>query len=300
MREEVVNSLKSAIVKVWPNVFFPVLRRKVKESLNYVSVQRRIKEMEKGGLKFVEPWAFVRVKNERKTLLASLNSMLPAIKKGVIAYNDCTDGSDLIIKEFCNDHPGFIPYEYPLYVEPPGSLKYSTGELMYENTLAAYYNAVMERIPKGEWLMKIDVDHIYFPEILKHSFSLPKSNLDVVVYSRLDVIRDNSGSLKVLKYARPGDQWLIFNDGNLKFENEYGYGKDGSYRAVEVLRPGKRRAYYRPECSNVHFPFEKEGRDYCGSFDGLMGFREFFDTCDEREISVDLLRADGISRSEFE
>ena len=49
MHEEVVNSLKSAIVKVWPNVFFPVLRRKVKESLNYVSVQRRIKEMEKGG-----------------------------------------------------------------------------------------------------------------------------------------------------------------------------------------------------------------------------------------------------------
>ena len=32
-------------------------------------------------MKFVEPWAFVRVKNERKTLLASLNSMLPAIKK---------------------------------------------------------------------------------------------------------------------------------------------------------------------------------------------------------------------------
>ena len=64
-------------------------------------MQRRISEMADADLTFVEPWAFIRVKDERKTLLASLNSILPAIKKGVIAYNDCTDGSDVIIKDFC-------------------------------------------------------------------------------------------------------------------------------------------------------------------------------------------------------
>lgn len=46
-------------------------------------------------------WAYVRVKNEARTLRASLDSILPAIQRGVIGYNDCDDGSEEIILEFC-------------------------------------------------------------------------------------------------------------------------------------------------------------------------------------------------------
>ena len=300
MKEKTIDALRSAAVKIWPKAVFPNLRKAIKDNLGRVSVQRRISEMADADLTFVEPWAFIRVKDERKTLLASLNSILPVIKKGVIAYNDCTDGSDVIIKDFCEKNPGFVPYEYPFYVEPAGSKKYSTGELEEKNTLAAYYNAVLSQIPIGEWVIKIDVDQIYFPEILKHSFSLPKNRSDFVSYSRLDVIRDGSGNLRVLRYARPGDHWLICNDGKLKFENVYLYDDEGKYCAYESLRPGKRNLWYKPECSSVHFPSEKKYRSYSGDFEGLMGFREFLDTCDEKEISRELLDAERIARVEFE
>ncbi|MBZ7987433.1 hypothetical protein AVCANL279_05465 [Campylobacter canadensis] len=61
----------------------------------------------------LNPWAFIRVCNEDITLKASLNSILGAIKRGVIAYNDCTDNSEQIILEFCKQHKSFIPAKYP-------------------------------------------------------------------------------------------------------------------------------------------------------------------------------------------
>ena len=72
----------------------------------------------------VDPYAFIRVKNESITIKASLNSILPVIKKGVIAYNDCTDGSDLVILDFCKQNPGFIPFHYPYHVVEPNHPDY--------------------------------------------------------------------------------------------------------------------------------------------------------------------------------
>ena len=80
----------------------------------------------------------------------------------------------------------------------------------------------------------------------------------------------------------------------------YLYDDEGKYCAYESLRPGKRNLWYKPECSSVHFPYEKKYRSYSGDFEGLMGFREFLDTCDEKEISRELLDAERIARVEFE
>lgn len=99
----------------------------------------------------LNPWAFIRVKNEAITLKASLESILPAIQRGVIGYNDCTDGSEEIILEFCKQYPSFIPIKYPyeIQIQNPKS---------EENKLYSYYNYVASFIPKDEWLIKIDVD----------------------------------------------------------------------------------------------------------------------------------------------
>lgn len=66
----------------------------------------------------IEPWAFIRVKDEIRTIEASLNSILPAIKKGIIGYNDCSDGSEEFILEFCKKNKGFIPCKYPYTIYP--------------------------------------------------------------------------------------------------------------------------------------------------------------------------------------
>lgn len=65
----------------------------------------------------LNPWAYIRVKNEAHTLKASLYSILPAIRRGVIGYNDCDDGSEEIILEFCANFPSFIPVKYPYNVD---------------------------------------------------------------------------------------------------------------------------------------------------------------------------------------
>ncbi|MBC5858425.1 beta-1,4-N-acetylgalactosaminyltransferase, partial [Campylobacter jejuni] len=111
----------------------------------------------------LNPWAFIRVKNEAITLRASLESILPAIQRGVIGYNDCTDGSEEIILEFCKQYPSFIPVKYPyeVQIENPKS---------EENKLYSYYNYVASFIPQDEWLIKIDVDHYYDAKKLYKSF----------------------------------------------------------------------------------------------------------------------------------
>ncbi|GHP94559.1 hypothetical protein VN1204_05520 [Helicobacter pylori] len=43
-------------------------------------------------------------------------SMLPAIQRGVIGFNDCDDGSKEVILEFCKKFPSFIPISYPYEV----------------------------------------------------------------------------------------------------------------------------------------------------------------------------------------
>ncbi|MEH1738767.1 hypothetical protein V6948_01065 [Fusobacterium varium] len=49
----------------------------------------------------VESWAFIKVRNEIGTIDSCLKSILPVIKKGVIGYKDCDDGTEEYILEFC-------------------------------------------------------------------------------------------------------------------------------------------------------------------------------------------------------
>ncbi len=120
----------------------------------------------------LNPWAFIRVKNEALTLRASLESILPAIQRGVIGYNDCTDGSEEIILQFCKQYPSFIPIKYPYEVQ----IENPWGE---ENKLYSYYNYVASFIPEDEWLIKIDVDHYYDAKKLYKSFYMASKNTAV-------------------------------------------------------------------------------------------------------------------------
>ena len=108
----------------------PKIWREIKRSVNQV-YHRLYRLLGGGRLKngeSIEPWAFIRVHNEQKTLAACLNSILPALHRGVIAYNDCTDDSEQIILDFCKKNPGFIPAKYDEFNKFP-------DETRGENTL---------------------------------------------------------------------------------------------------------------------------------------------------------------------
>ncbi|RDU62261.1 beta-1,4-N-acetylgalactosaminyltransferase [Helicobacter sp. MIT 14-3879] len=204
----------------------------------------------------LNPWAYIRVKNEAHTLRASLYSILPALQRGVIGYNDCIDGSEEIILEFCKTFPSFIPIKYPYNVD-------IYNPKNKENKLYAYYNYILSVIPKGEWLIKIDVDNIYFADKLYKSFYLPKKAWDIVFLHFLNVYYDGDDIVinkKTTNSNIQGDHFLCKNI-NLYFKEakEAWNGLDNKIGYFETAKPHTNNAIYS-ELNNLHFPYQKDFR----------------------------------------
>lgn len=196
-------------IKTYNNKYF----YKINKTINGggIMVVLTLIQTQKDTKSSLNPWAFIRVKNEAITLRASLESILPAIQRGVIGYNDCTDGSEEIILEFCKQYPSFIPVKYPyeVQIENPQSEK---------NKLYNYYNYIASFIPKNEWLIKIDVDHIYDAKKLYKSFYIPQKDNDIVSIARLNIAVENNKVYIVPHYfVDVADHWLIKNN-QLKWE----------------------------------------------------------------------------------
>ena len=186
-----------------------------------------------------------------------MESILPAIQRGIIAYNDCTDGSEEIILDFCAKYPTFIPAKYPHHIEIHSPQR-------EENKLHNYYNFALSHIPKKQWLIKIDCDHIYDAKKLYKSFYLPKKSYEIVVIARSDIlIKDNqvfvgkahSGIDNILLNGT--DHWLIYNKG-LRFNVWFSDKNKQSF--YEGLHCKIARLTYHTELNNYHFPHIKNSR----------------------------------------
>ena len=85
-----------------------------------------------------------------------------------------------------------------------------------ENKLYSYYNYVASFIPKNEWLIKIDCDHIYDAKRLFQSFYLPRNINEVVSIPRIN-FHIHEGEVLIENYTNGYfidhiDHWLIYND----------------------------------------------------------------------------------------
>lgn len=214
----------------------------------------------------LNPWAFIRVKNEIVTLEESLFSMLPAVQRGVIGFNDCDDGSKEVVLEFCKKFPSFIPISYPYEV-----ILKDCPSLWHQ--LYHYSNYTLSFIPKNEWVIKIDCDHIYNAKKLYESFYIPKSIKEVVMYSRINfVVRDfevfvrNDGDFGFLDAW--GDHWLLYNDCE---PFEIWRYNDESY---EVLKLKDKHHIKDKEMVQWHFPLAKKRRNAIVDND-LIPLKEF-------------------------
>lgn len=229
----------------------------------------------------IEPWAFIRVRNEIITIDSCLKSILPVIKKGVIGYNDCDDGTEEYIIEFCKQNKGFIPVKYPYSVYPPSHKEYENEMLDENKGLHNYYNFILSYIPKNEWLIKIDCDHIYDPEKLKKLFYIPKHPKDCIIISKLNLHYDKAkDKLFVIKnnaLNEDRDHWIIMNS-NLKFYLAKWYEeKEGEkfFKACEGLSISDRNKIFI-ELVNYHFPLIKNWRieEYLSDIE-FLSFKEY-------------------------
>lgn len=257
----------------------------------------------------VEPWAFIRVKNEIMTIDNCLKSILPVIKKGVIGYNDCDDGTEEYILEFCRQNPGFIPVKYPYSVYPPSHKIYWEEGVEEEKKLHSYYNYVLSHIPKGEWIIKIDCDHIYDKEKLKKIMYLPKKDSDCLILARLDLhyVKGELYTITKQPLVEMRDHFLIKNEG-LEFKKvlldievegkKYLTACEGLYKDGIELNSRKIQGklnFIYPELTNYHFPMIKkwrqsglEGREY------LCNFEEYKKRAPQNKIDMVLLEKEKI------
>ncbi|WP_172402278.1 beta-1,4-N-acetylgalactosamyltransferase [Helicobacter sp. 13S00401-1] len=215
--------------------------------------QRNVKGFRKVK-KPIKPYAFIRVCNEIPTLKASLESIV-FLERGVIVYNDCTDGSEEVILEFCKKYSDFKAYKYPHKVKRP----YAPGEVFPEGykELYEYYNFALDKIPKDEWLLKIDVDQIYMQDITEESFKLIEYENDIVCYPRvnLHVLDGEVLVSKDIPLSDVDDHWLIFNH-NLSFKM-----CANSHGVMEVLvLPHSGIRVKKSSINSFHFPVLKKQR----------------------------------------
>lgn len=112
--------------------------------------------------------AFLRVKNEIKTIEACLNSIDGIFDKIVIIHsNEADDGSINFMNGWCEKRSYCEIHEYPYRVIPSHSEEYKTGLFDDKNSLASYYNWGLQFFGSEEWVVKIDADQVYLKEKLE-------------------------------------------------------------------------------------------------------------------------------------
>ena len=123
--------------------------------------------------------AFLRVKDEIKTIEACLNSIDGVFDKIVIIHsNEKDDGSVAFMNEWCKYRPTCEIHEYPYRVIPAHQPEYKT-KYDYNNSLAAYYNFGLKFFEPEEWVVKIDADQVYIKDRLKDVISFIRDEADL-------------------------------------------------------------------------------------------------------------------------
>lgn len=285
------------------------MRKKIiNKVINSNDIDKYIKKLG-GGVQPIEPWAFIRVRNEIITIDLCLKSILPVIKKGVIGYNDCDDGTEEYIIEFCRKNSGFIPVKYPYPIEQAYNSDKRKQKKEFEKNLADYYNYVFSFIPNKEWVIKIDCDHIYNAQKLKKIFYIPQKDNDVVVLSRLDMHFSRNELYFISKnpLIELKDHWILKKDSdNHKFEMvnwEYVKNNRKYFASCEGLFwkkhnivskfCEKRLNFIYVELTNWHFPLIKNWRNNLEDYmkeSNLVNFEEYKMIAPiGRKISEDML-----------
>lgn len=228
----------------------------------------------------IEPWAYIRVKNEITTLKASIESIAPVIKKGIIAYSESTDGTIQYLEEFCKKNPGYRIYKYPYKVCDVSFPDQYREPHLREQEIDHFYNFALSKIPINDWLLKIDLDQVYDTGRLVDLMRMPETDDDVVCLVRFNVHHDlKSNSLKVVKslpYNPYCDHWMLRRT------------KDFKFWLVQDYLPSKKYTYWHEHCrfydfnwslsnnyfteaSSWHFPYAKKYRQ--NKLDSFMSFR---------------------------
>ncbi|RIY31529.1 hypothetical protein CJP74_07140 [Psittacicella melopsittaci] len=150
-------------------------------------------------------YALIRFSNEVVTLKQSLNSLLPAVTKGVLITHPTADGlqddgSLQVAAEFVQQNPGFslVIYPHPVYHENH-PIYQEQEKIKRENYLDTFTNFGIEALKSlaekngdtDPWVFKADADQIYDASLLSEQFeqilAVPSNHIKVNYFVKLDL-----------------------------------------------------------------------------------------------------------------
>lgn len=116
--------------------------------------------------------AFIRFKDEMKTLPAMLASIEEVFDKIVMIHsNERDDGSISYARDWCKQRPFCEIHMYPHFVVPSHDARYQRGQVHLKNSLAAYYDFGLQFFNPEEYVVKIDADQVYLTKTLQKAMA---------------------------------------------------------------------------------------------------------------------------------
>jgi hypothetical protein len=201
-------------------------------------------------------YAFCRVCNEARLFPRMLDSIEDVFFYGIIIYENCTDGTDMIAEKFCLSHRGFVCVRYPYAVLPPFHEQYRHRPPR-EIRLDTFYSTALSYIPQGAWFMKVDADMVFNATILRSIFRTSFLRLRAIHHiPRIEIHCEDSRAYvdRRIPTRNPGDQLLLPNQG-------ISYVMDGArYEKMIIRNRLPRFRYSIPLGVTFHFPCEKSWR----------------------------------------
>lgn len=184
--------------------------------------------------------AFVRVKDEIKTVIPMLNSIDGIFDRIIIIHsNEPDDGSVKAMQEWCGKRPYCLIYEYPHAVIPSHDNRLK--KVPFENTLAAYYQFGLDKFMPEEYVCKIDGDQIYMTERLKEI---------------INQIRTQDKRINVTAYGMKGYNTYVHKGKLVKFKPApLNGGKDGYIIKRKYFNDFKQGKYYEIPRYNVDLTY---------------------------------------------
>lgn len=219
----------------------------------------------------IKPYAFIRVHNEIKTIDVFLKSILPVVKGGVIGFHDSDEPDDETrdyVLAFCEKYPQFTPVHYPHKLSKGRRKDDGNQRVISHKRLDDYYNFVWNQLPKHEWIMKVDCDHVYHPDYVEDLCRLLLRKNDCIMLSRLNIHHckdDQVYSCQMPKYdildlQEPGDHWILYNGDAIPKSPFTMYVNDQNVPVHEHLEFVREKNRIYSILSNWHFPYLKSRR----------------------------------------
>ncbi len=141
--------------------------------------------------------AFIRFKNEIKTLPAMLESIDGVFDKIVMIHsNEKDDGSIAYAQKWCQKHPECLIRTYPHAVIPSNDPRYTKRQVKSENTLSAYYNFGLSFFEPSEFVVKIDADQVYLTHKLKETLDFIRNDSQLNPNKRYGIRGYNSYTIE--------------------------------------------------------------------------------------------------------